>query len=65
MFYSKIPYSGTVSGAAFCKITTICQSVTEFSQDWIISFSDIVHDDSWLRYLVTDKARFLGKKTAA
>ena len=38
-------------------------SITNFSQDWIITFSDIVHDDSWPWYLVVDKARFLKRKT--
>ena len=36
--------------------------VTKFSQDWIIFFSDIVHDDSWPWYLVAHEARFLKKK---
>ena len=27
-------------------------------------FSDIMHDDSWTWYLVTDEARFLKKKLA-
>ena len=26
--------------------SSVCPSVTKFSQDWIISFSDIVHDVS-------------------
>ena len=34
-------------------------SVTKFSQDWIISFSEIVQDDNWPLYLVTDEAKFL------
>ena len=45
---------------------SICQSarlsINKFFQDWIISFfSDIVHDDSWPWYLVTDEAIFLNK----
>ena len=42
-------------------LSSICPSVTKFSQDWIISFFDIVRDDSWPWYLVTDGAR-LSKK---
>ena len=42
--------------------TYVCH---QFFQDWIISFfSDIVHDDSWPWYLVTDEARFLKKSFA-
>ena len=64
-----------VSRTEFCEITLVrlslhlsvrlsvrlfdCPSVTKFSQDWIISFSEIVHDDNWPLYLVTDKAKFL------
>ena len=33
--------------------------VTKFSQDWIISFSEIVHDEDWPLYIVTDEAKFL------
>ena len=40
----------------------ICPPVTKVSEDWIIIFSDIVHDDNWPWYLVTEKARFLEKK---
>ena len=38
--------------------------VTKFSQDWYISFSDIVHGDSWPWYLVTDND-FLGGKNGS
>ena len=44
------------------KLPSVCPSITKFSQDWIISFFDIVHDDSWPWYLVTDEDRFLKKK---
>ena len=43
---------------------SVCPPVTKFSQDWIIIFSDIVHDHSLPWYLVTDEARFLEKKLA-
>ena len=36
--------------------------VTKFSQDWYISFSDIVHGDSWPWYLVTDNDFLGGEK---
>ena len=39
--------------------------VTKFSQDWYISFSDIVHCDSWPWFLVTDNDRFLGGKNGS
>ena len=32
---------------------------------WSLVFSDIVHDDSWQRYVVTVKARFFFKELAA
>ena len=41
---------------------SVFPSDTKFYQNWIISFCDIVHDDSWLWYLVTEEARFLKKK---
>ena len=39
-------------GPSVCLCLSVCPSVHQF-------FSDIVHDDSWLQYLVTYKARFL------
>ena len=53
------------SPTASYKITLVGQSVrlsihlsiTKFSQDWIIVFSDFVHDDSWPWDLVTEEAR--------
>ena len=36
---------------------SVCRYVTKVLQDWIITFFNIVHDDSWSWYLVTDKAR--------
>ena len=44
---------------------SVRRAVTKFSHDWIMSFSDIVNDDSWPWYLVTDEARFLNKNFAA
>ena len=38
------------------------QSDSNFSQDWIIIFSDILHDDSWPWYLVIDETKFKKKK---
>ena len=47
---------------------SVCLSVrlfvTNLSQDWIIIFSDIVQDDSWLLYLVTEEGKFLKKELA-
>ena len=44
---------------------SIRPSVTKFSQDWIISFSDIILDDSWPWYPVTNQDRFFQKILAA
>ena len=40
----------------------VCPPITEFSQDCSISFFEIVHDYSWLSYLVIVGARFLRQK---
>ena len=41
---------------------SICPSVTSFLKMGLLVFSDIVHDDSWLWYLVTNEAKFFGEK---
>ena len=41
---------------------SLSPSVTKFSKDVSLVFSDIVLNDSWPWYLVTHRARFLKKK---
>ena len=50
-----------VSRTASYEITlarlSVCPSLSFLRIGWLV-FSDIVHDDSWVWYLVTDEARF-------
>ena len=62
----------SVSPTASYEITLIrlsvclsCRQSQSFLKIGSLFFSDIVHDDNWLRYLVTDGARFLKKKVLA
>ena len=70
IFYVR---QSTLSRTASYKITlvrlsvcpSVCPSVRpslSFLKIKSLVFSDIVHDDSWSWYLVTDRARFLKKK---
>ena len=52
----------SLSSVCLSVCLSIRPSVTKFSQDCIIAFTVIVHDDSWPGYLVIDEARFLKKK---
>ena len=59
----------SVSPTASYEITLIrlsvclsCRQSQSFLKIGSLFFSDVIHDDSWLRYLVTDGARFLKKK---
>ena len=57
-----------VSRTASYEITLVRQYVclsVSFLKIASLIFSDIGHDDSWIRYLVTDEARFLKKNLAA
>ena len=47
---------------------SVCPSVTNLSQDWIIILyiiQYIIHDNNWVWYLVMDKAGFLKKELVA
>ena len=70
LFYVR---QSTLSRPASYKITLVCLSICpsmcpsvrpslSFLKIRSLVFSDIVHDDSWSWYLVTDWARFLKKK---
>ena len=61
LFYIKNLVNFTKSYQAHWTLDVSCPSPS-FLKIGLLVFSDIVHQDSWPWYLVTDKARFLKKK---
>ena len=66
--FRKLHVSGTASYEITLVHLCICQSVClslSFFKIGSLVFSNIVHDDSWPGYPLTDRARFLNKKNLA
>ena len=55
------PMKSLLSVRPSVRCTSVCPSLS-FLKIGPLDFSDIVHDDSWPWYLVTDEAWFLKKK---